>query len=157
MTLFRTNSFLRGFGAAMTRRVRSGGALIAVLALSAAPLAAQDQAASHSLGTWRNPQNSIHVRMEHCGANVCGVVVWASEKAQTDVRNAGSGELVGATLFRDFRERSPGVWSGRVFVPDIRKTFSGTVRRVDEDHLQGRGCLVGNIGCQSQTWTKVDQ
>ena len=42
-----------------------------------------------------------------------------------------------------------------VYVPDINKTFSGTVTVVNDNTLTGKGCLIGGIGCKSQTWTRV--
>ena len=108
-----------------------------------------------SLGTWRNPKNSVHIRAEHCGGRMCGTVVWANEKAKADARKGSSDPLVGAQLFRDFVQKKPGVWQGRVFVPDIGKTFTGSVKVVDENTLEAGGCLLGHFGCKSQIWTRV--
>jgi len=104
---------------------------------------------------WHNPSNSVHVRSYPCGANICGSVVWANDKATADARRGGTDPLVGAELFRDFAPAGPDLWRGKVFVPDINKTFSGTVRRVDDETLEAKGCLVGRIGCRSQIWKRV--
>lgn len=112
-------------------------------------------AADRSFGVWRNPSNSVHVRAQPCGERMCGVVVWASDKAKADARRGGTDMLVGAALFRDFTLDKPGKWRGKVFVPDIAKTFSGTVTVIDNDTLEGKGCLLGGIGCKSQTWTRL--
>jgi len=58
-------------------------------------------------------------------------------------------------LFREFREVSPKVWKGKVFVPDLNKVFTGTGTVKDRNTVVARGCLIGNIGCKSQTWTRV--
>lgn len=129
-------------------RVAALAALLAAPALSA-------KAPERSFGVWSNPQNSVHIRAEPCGKRMCGVVVWANEKAQADAARGGTPRLVGTTLFRDFTRTGPGAWRGRVFVPDIGKTFSGTIRAIDETHLEGKGCLVGRIGCRSQVWTRI--
>jgi len=121
--------------------------LLNATALSAAP-AAEDS-------VWRNPQNSVHVLIHSCGASRCGKVVWATEKAKTDSAKGGTPNLVGIELFRDFREVSPKVWKGKVFVPDLNHVFSGTGTVVDANTIVARGCAVGNIGCKSQTWTRV--
>jgi uncharacterized protein (DUF2147 family) len=104
---------------------------------------------------WHNPSNSVHVRSYPCGKNMCGSVVWANDKATADARRGGTDPLVGAELFRDFAPDGPDLWRGKVFVPDINKTFSGTVRRIDDDTLEAKGCLVGRIGCRSQVWKRV--
>ena len=128
---------------------------LAILAFAGTAIAAGTGSADHSFGTWRNPQNSVHVRAEPCGQRMCGVVVWANDKALADAARGGTANLVGATLFKDFRLQKPGLWRGKVFVPDIGKTFSGTIEVVDETHLKGSGCLVGRIGCKSQSWTRI--
>lgn len=104
---------------------------------------------------WRNPQNSVHVRVHPCGQSMCGTVVWANDKAKADSARGGTRDLIGTQLFRDFRVTAPSVWTGKVFVPDLNRVFTGTATLVDADHLTARGCLLGNVGCRSQTWVRV--
>lgn len=134
-------------------RPASAVAMLALVLAGAPALAASGK----SFGVWSNPQGSVHVRAEPCGKRMCGVVVWANDKAKADAARGGVDELVGETLFRDFVSAGPDIWRGKVFVPDIGKTFSGTIKVVDEAHLEGKGCLVGRIGCKSQTWTRIEQ
>lgn len=121
--------------------------------LSAHPAFAEP--ADRSIGIWSNPQNSVHVRSDHCGASMCGTVVWASDKAKADARKGGTPDIIGLQLFRDFSRDKNGQWRGKVFVPDIRKTFHGTIKIIDENTLAGTGCLVGHIGCRTQTWKRI--
>lgn len=124
---------------------------VAALLLMLLPVAAQ----ATDDPVWHNPSNSVHVRSYPCGAKICGAVVWANDKASADARRGGTDPLVGAELFRDFTPSGPDLWRGKVFVPDLNKTFSGTVRRVDDDTLEAKGCLVGRIGCRAQIWKRV--
>ncbi|GAA0315841.1 DUF2147 domain-containing protein [Sphingomonas oligophenolica] len=126
--------------------------LVAVAAMTSPSLA---WAADPSFGIWTNPKSSVHVRSERCGERMCGVVVWASEKAKADARKGSAGPLIGSRLFQDFTLETPGVWRGKVFVPDIGKTFSGTIRVIDNDTIVGSGCLIGRMGCKSQQWTRL--
>ena len=103
----------------------------------------------------RNPQNSVHVRIHPCGNTRCGTVVWANAKAKADSARGGTPNLVGTELFREFREVSPKVWKGKVFVPDVNRVFSGTGTVKDKDNIVARGCLIRNMGCKSQVWTRV--
>ena len=103
----------------------------------------------------RNPSNSVHVRIHSCGKGRCGTVVWANDKAKADSARGGTRNLVGTELFREFREVSPKVWKGKVFVPDLNKVFTGTGTVKDKNTVVARGCLIGNIGCKSQTWTRI--
>lgn len=125
--------------------------LIAVITL---PTTASAQSASQG-SVWRNPQNSVHVRIHPCGAGKCGTVIWASDKAKADSARGGTPNLVGTELFRDFRQTSETIWSGKVFVPDLNRVFSGTGTLVGTDTIVAKGCLVGNIGCKSQTWSRI--
>jgi uncharacterized protein (DUF2147 family) len=126
-------------------------ALLALLAPGIALAAAPAQ----PTGIWRNPKNSVHVRIQPCGANVCGTVVWANARALQKAREGGTPNLVGTQLFREFRADGAGAWAGRVFVPDRGRTFSGTLRLADANHVIARGCLVGRLLCRAQTWTRV--
>lgn len=136
----------------MTPKARSALAAAALLPAlgSAAPV-------DGSSGVWRNPGDSVHIRAHPCGRTMCGTVIWASEKAKADAKRGGTDPLIGAQLFSGFVQEKNGVWRGKVFVPDIGKTFSGTITVVNERRLRGAGCLIGRIGCKSQIWTRVDQ
>jgi uncharacterized protein (DUF2147 family) len=131
------------------------GVMLGCAALLPAQLA-QAAAEEASFGVWSNPQNSVHVRAHRCGSSMCGTVIWASEKAKQDARKGGTAELIGAQLFQNFVKESATVWRGKVFVPDINKTFSGTISLIDDRHLKGQGCLLGRVLCKSQVWTRVD-
>src|SRR4249920_2702451 len=103
-------------------RLRIGWAVAVAFLLS--PAAAISQTEQDNV--CRNPQNSVHVRVHPCGKSRCGTVVWANQKAKADSARGGTPNLVGTELFRDFREVSPKVWKGKVFVPDLNRVFTGT-------------------------------
>lgn len=107
-------------------------------------------------GVWRNPHNSVHIELKPCGAQVCGVVVWASEKADAASRKASGKPLVGQQLMRNFVIGPDHVGRGKVFVPDLNATFSGTAQQIDAKSLRARGCLFANVVCKAQVWTRVD-
>ncbi|MCH8614850.1 DUF2147 domain-containing protein [Sphingomonas sp. SM33] len=128
------------------------------LAVVAAFLAIAAPALSQKPGqdiVLRNPSNSVHVRIHPCGKSRCGTVVWANAKAKADSARGGTPHLVGTELFREFREVSPKVWKGKVFVPDLNKVLTGTGTVKDQNTVVARGCLFAGMGCKSQTWTRV--
>ncbi len=127
---------------------------LAALSLTAAPAFA-DEPAPPVATEWRNPSNSVHVRIDKCGGKLCGTVTWASAKAQADARRGGTQKLIGTRLFRDLEADGPGKWRGKVFVPDIRKTFSGTMSFVNANTMVGKGCVLFGLVCKSQTWSRV--
>ena len=128
-------------------------ALAAAATLAAAAPAAAD---AGPIGVWRNPKNSVHVQIQECGKAICGVVVWASPKAQADARKGGTDKLVGMQLLRNFTPVKPGSWKGKVFVPDVNATFTGTAELVDAQTLKARGCLFAGIACKTQLWKRLD-
>lgn len=121
----------------------------------AGPAAASVPAKHPSYGVWKNPANSVHVAARPCGDKMCGVVIWANAKAKADATKGGNPKLISMNLFEDFTQVDDTHWKGKVYVPDIDKTFSGTVTVVNANTLTGKGCLIGGIGCKSQTWTRV--
>ncbi len=127
-------------------------AVAAALMLGPVPALAQRPGQDN---VFRNPSNSVHVRIHPCGKSRCGTVVWAIDKAKADSARGGTRNLVGTELFREFREVSPKVWKGKGFVPDLNKVFSGTGTIKDQNTVVARGCLIAGMGCKSQTWTRV--
>jgi uncharacterized protein (DUF2147 family) len=126
--------------------------LAAVISLSAA--SAASAADLDVFGIWRNPKDSVHLDVRPCGGSACGYVVWASERAQAKAK-AGSGRpLLGQQLLRDF-SRADNEWRGKVYVPDMDRTFSGSARLLDATRLEARGCLLGKILCKTQVWTRI--
>ncbi len=106
-------------------------------------------------GVWHNPKNSVQVDIQPCGANACGYIIWANEKAQADAREGGTPNLIGLQLFREFKPRKRGRWRGKVFVPDLNATFSGSARTLDTTSLRAKGCLFAGIFCKTQVWKRI--
>lgn len=111
---------------------------------------------SRSYGVWRNPKNSVHLEIKDCGPSTCGVVVWASPKAEADARKAGADTLIGKQLLRDFEAQDNGTLKGRVWVPTLKVTLVGSAYIVDTRTMRAKGCVIGNFLCKSQLWTRID-
>lgn len=110
---------------------------------------------AEDFGIWKNPSDSVHIKIVSCGNARCGVVVWANEKAIADSRKGGTNELVGTMLLKNFREQSKGKWKGKAVVPDIGKEFSGLATMGDPNTITVKGCMLLGVGCKSQTWTRI--
>ena len=128
-------------------------AAAAVAVSMATPAWAETLAAE---GVWRNPKNSVHIELKPCGAEVCGIVVWANAKADAATRKAGGKPLVGQQLMRNFVIGPDHIGRGKVYVPDLNATFSGTAQQIDARSLRARGCLFANVLCKAQVWTRID-
>lgn len=135
----------------MRKLFAAAAAAFCTLAMFAGTADAQTQ----PTGVWRNPRNSVHVRIEPCGPAMCGTVVWASPRAQERARAEGMETLIGAELFRQLRPEAADSWTGRMFVPDLRRTVPGTLRVRSPDAVEASGCMMGGLVCRSQTWTRV--
>jgi uncharacterized protein (DUF2147 family) len=123
---------------------------LALLAAGAAPARADPV-----LGTWSNPKGTVTVRIERCGAAICGKVVRASRSAQEDARAAGTPRLVGTQILRDFRPAGAGRWQGEAFVPDKALTVAATMVQVGRDALEIEGCALGGYLCRKQAWRRT--
>ena len=133
-----------------------GLAATVVAMLMASPFAAR-AAEPTDYGVWRNPKNSVHVHVTPCGSGqACGTVVWANEKAQRDAREGGTAQLIGLQLFRNFTEVKPSVWRGRIFIPDLNRTFAGTAEVLDPRTIRASGCAVPRVACKAQVWVRID-
>ncbi len=127
---------------------------VTLIASTVSAFAAQ-AAAPARRNVFENPSGSVQVESRACGKSLCGVIIWANDKAKADAKRGGTDPLVGTSLFRDFSPDGPDRWRGKVFVPDIRRTFSGRITRIDANTLEGRGCLAGGVGCRSQRWVRT--
>lgn len=129
--------------------------LIAVATLAIVAAAPPPASLGPVEGVWRNARNTVHIRINPCGDQVCGVVAWADAKAQADARRGGTEQLLGTQVFREFRAVGDGSYRGRVFVPDLNSTFSGHLSVTPDGKLLGKGCLIGRLFCKTTTWTRV--
>jgi uncharacterized protein (DUF2147 family) len=140
-----------------SRAILRSGFAAATLAMlvAAAPSGARALDIGAVAGEWRNEKNTVHIRTQPCGDQVCGTVSWANEKAEADARRGGTQQLRGTQIFRGFRAVGDGSYKGRVFVPDLNATFSGRLTVTADDKLLGKGCLIGGFFCKTTTWTRV--
>ncbi len=106
-------------------------------------------------GVWSNPKGSVQVKTGACGDKLCGVVVYASQKAQADAKKAGAEPLIGTTLLRGYRANGAAQWAGQVYVPDRKASYYSTIQLVDAQTLKVSGCILGGLICKSQIWHRV--
>lgn len=117
----------------------------------------QRPALSGVLGIWSNPKGTLAVRTLPCaeGTALCGAIVRAGPTAVADAKQAGVAQLVGTQLLQDYHPIGRSGWSGRVFVPDMGRSFSSRLRQTGTDELTISGCLIGGMFCRSQAWHRI--
>ena len=114
------------------------------------------QAAAPIEGRWRSPGGNSIIDIVPCGAELCGTVAWASDKAKEDARRGGTQELIGAQLLTGLEEKRAGRWEGTLFIPDLDKRSKAKLELNGTGQLKVSGCLIGGLLCKSQIWNRAD-
>ena len=101
------------------------------------------QMSNTPLGVWLTEEKEGKVRIEQCGANLCGYAV--------DKKSNQNGEQVLINM-------KPGKdkWSGRILDPNSGSTYDSTIAMKGTDTLRVQGCALGGMFCGGQTWTRVN-
>jgi uncharacterized protein (DUF2147 family) len=110
----------------------------------ASPQSPASQSATTPLGLWLTEEKAGKIRIEPCGANLCGYSV--------DARSNQNGEqvLVDMKPGRDFR------WSGRILDPSTGSTYDSTIALTGSDTLRVQGCAFSGMFCGGQTWSRLN-
>jgi uncharacterized protein DUF2147 len=108
-----------------------------------APRPAPAVAGNSPIGVWLTEEKEGKVRIEQCGANLCGYSV--------DKKTNQNGEQVLINM-------KPGKdkWSGRILDPGTGSTYDSTVAMMGTNALRVQGCAFGGVFCGGQTWTRVN-
>ena len=106
---------------------------------AAAP--AQETAAAPApnspLGVWATEENKGNVRIEPCGANLCGYADKTNEKILINMKP------------------SDNKWVGRIHDPDHGGNYDSTIALKGPNVLKVQGCAFGGMFCGGQTWKRV--
>ncbi|MCK1735787.1 DUF2147 domain-containing protein [Bradyrhizobium sp. 138] len=103
-----------------------------------APVAAAPVAAPNSpIGVWATEQNKGNVRVEQCGANLCGYAEKTNARILINMKPEGS------------------KWSGRIHDPDSGRNYDSTIAMKGPNAMRVQGCAFGGMFCGGQTWKRV--
>ena len=108
------------------------------------PPAPAVQQANSPLGIWLTEEKEGKVRIEQCGANLCGYSV--------DAKSSQNGERV----LINMKPGKDSKWSGRIFDPNTGSTYDSTIALKGPDTLRVQGCAFGGMFCGGQTWSRVN-
>lgn len=128
-------------------------ALTAPLSAAVNPLPPGQKAQARTI--WINPRHTVKVETGDCDGKLCGGVVWATQEAEQDARDGGVQKLICTELLQDYHQTSTDHWQGRVFVPDMGRSFYSTITRKGPEELKISGCILGGLICKSQLWHKA--
>ena len=103
------------------------------VAVAAAPL----PAATTPIGVWRTEDDKGNVRIEQCGADLCGYAVGSGEKILIHMKPTAS------------------KWIGRIHDPDSDRDYDSSIAMKGPNRLKVRGCALGGLFCGGQIWKRV--
>ena len=104
----------------------------------------QQQAAAPAttpFGLWQTDEGTV--RVEQCGANLCGY-------GEKDGKKNDELVLINMRPSSDHSQ-----WSGRIHNPNTGKNYDGTVAMKGPNLLKVQGCIMGGAFCGGTTWKRV--
>lgn len=118
-------------------------------------LAAPALAADPVEGIWQTRPddngNFGHVRIEPCGARICGTLVTAFGPGGAQIESPN----IGKRLVWDMAPEGGGAYAGgKVWSPDRDKTYNAKMQ-LSGDTLTVRGCVLGGLACRGQDWARA--
>jgi uncharacterized protein (DUF2147 family) len=122
----------------------AGSEMVATTAPAPKPPASAVQQANSPLGVWLTEEKEGRVRIEQCGANLCGYSV--------DSKSNQNGEQV----LINMKPGNDSKWSGRILDPNSGSTYDSTIALKGPDTLRVQGCAFGGMFCGGQTWSRVN-
>ena len=103
-----------------------------------APVAAAPVVVANSpIGVWATEENKGNVRIEQCGANLCGYAVNTHERILINMKPDGN------------------KWVGRINDPDSGRNYDSIITMRGPNGLRVQGCAFGGMFCGGQTWKRV--
>ena len=102
-----------------------------------AAAAATESDPNSPIGIWSTEENKGNVRIEECGANLCGYSVNTGARILINMKPQGS------------------KWAGRIHDPDSGRNYDSTIALKGTDTLKVQGCAFGGMFCGGQTWKRV--
>jgi uncharacterized protein (DUF2147 family) len=108
------------------------------------PAAPTVQSANSPLGVWLTEEKEGKVRIEQCGANLCGYSV--------DTKSNQNREQV----LINMKPGKDSKWSGRIYDPNTGSTYDSTIALKGSDTLRVQGCAFGGMFCGGQTWSRLN-
>lgn len=136
-------------------------AIVALLALAGTgPAMAGDVA-----GVWRMANGKVTVRVDKCGANLCGTVIGLKKahddkgRPRLDKENPNPAlrrrPVIGLTILSNMRESGSGTWQGTIYNPDDGNTYSSWMKLLEPGTMRVDGCVAG-VFCKSMKFVRVD-
>jgi uncharacterized protein (DUF2147 family) len=95
------------------------------------------------LGDWQTDGKNGLVRIETCGASLCGYVL--------DTLTLAKGE----TVLVNMKPKSSLTWSGNIFSRTSGNIYYGVITMKEPNTLRVEACALGKFMCSGNDWTRI--
>jgi uncharacterized protein (DUF2147 family) len=134
--------------------MRSVSRALLTLVFSATVVAASE---SSLTGKWADANGRAHIRVENCGGQFWGAVVWEQEPG-IDSKNPDAGRrgkpTLGMPVLLAMKPTRPNHGEGQIYNSENGKTYIGSITLASHDVLRVKGCVLGFL-CGGENWTRV--
>jgi len=89
------------------------------------------------IGLWQTADNKGNVRIEQCGASLCGYAEHTNERILINMKP------------------SDNKWTGRIHDPDSGSNYDSVIAMKSPNLLKVQGCAFGGLFCGGQTWKRI--
>ena len=117
---------------------------VAAVPAQTPPPAQRQHDPNSPVGVWLTEEKEGKIRIEQCGASLCGYSV--------DAKSNANGEQVLINMKPGKGQK----WSGRILDPNTGSTYDSTIALKGPDTLRVQGCAFGGMFCGGQTWSRID-
>ncbi len=122
-------------------------------------LATSGALAAEPTGTWLRASGSSKIRIDKCGAALCGTVVW-EQSPRKDTFNPDPARrndpITGRKVILGMKPDGADRWKGEVYNAEDGKTYTGYLTLTGADSLKLQGCVLGGLICKSDTWSRAN-
>ena len=137
--------------------MRGVGPIFVVVAALMAALPAQADPMSDIVGRWRDSDGESEIAISRCGPALCGKIVWLKEE-RFDIYNPIEAlrkrSLMGIQVLSGFKPAAKGGLEGEGYNPADGKTYRTTLELTSSRSLVVRGCVLGGLICDDDTWSR---
>ncbi|EJN06248.1 DUF2147 domain-containing protein [Phyllobacterium sp. YR531] len=137
----------------MANYLKLGVPLFLAATLSTAAIAQVQEV----VGTYINKSGGTKVELAHCGAGLCGTVIWMKTPVN-DVNNPDASKrdrpVVGIQAV-SLKSTGESTYAGSLYDTESGKTYSGKAKFSDKD-VELSGCILGGLLCKTSVWQRVD-
>jgi uncharacterized protein (DUF2147 family) len=103
----------------------------------------EDEQAQSPRGDWQTEGNNGWVRIERCGAALCGYVLDRSTDAK------------GETVLVNMKPKDHDEWTGSIYSRASGETYYARMTMKGSDNLRVEACAIGRFFCSGNDWARI--